>query len=74
MEVILYSTGCPRCELLERKLKSNNITFTLNSNIEDMLALGIDAVPVLSIDGKLMDYKNSIKWLMTKGEGENEKQ
>lgn len=63
MEIILYSTNCPKCKILEKKLTEKNIKFTKNNNVIDMTELGIDQVPVLSIDGKLLSFVETNKWI-----------
>lgn len=63
MEIILYSTNCPKCKILEKKLTEKNIKFTKNNNVIDMTELGIDQVPVLSIDGKLLSFVEANKWI-----------
>lgn len=63
MEVILYSTGCPKCNVLKKKLNDKNINFTENNDIDIMTSLGIEQVPVLSIDGKLMDFTQANTWI-----------
>ena len=63
MEVILYSTGCPKCNVLKKKLNDKNINFTENNDIDIMTSLGIEQVPVLSIDGKLMDFSQANTWI-----------
>ena len=62
-EIILYSTGCPMCRVLKTKLTSKGIAFSENNSIEDMLALGIETVPVLSVDGDLMLFKEANDWV-----------
>ena len=42
MEIILYSTNCPKCKILEKKLTEKNIKFTKNNNVIEMSELGID--------------------------------
>lgn len=64
MEIILYSsTNCPKCKILEKKLTEKNIKFTKNNNVIDMTELGIDQIPVLSIDGKLLNLVEANKWI-----------
>lgn len=71
MEIILYSTGCPRCSMIEHKLETKGIEYIKNNNVDEMLALGINEVPVLSVNGELMNYKQIVNWLVSsKGEGE----
>lgn len=61
--LILYSTGCPKCNVLKKKLTEKNIEYTENNDIDVMTSLGIDQVPVLSVDGKLMDFAEANKWI-----------
>ena len=63
MEIILYSTNCPKCKILEKKLTEKNIKFTKNNNVIEMSELGIDQVPVLSIDGKVLSFVEANKWI-----------
>ena len=63
MEIILYSTNCPKCKILEKKLTEKNIKFTKNNNVIEMTELGIDQVPVLSIDSKLLSFVEANKWI-----------
>lgn len=63
MEIILYSTNCPKCKILEKKLTEKNIKFTKNNNVIEMSELGIDKVPVLSIDSKMLSFVEANKWI-----------
>lgn len=62
-EIILYSTGCPKCKILKAKLSAKNIPHTENNSIQDMMALGIETVPVLSVNGKLLPFKAANDWV-----------
>lgn len=63
MRIILYSTGCPRCKVLKKKLAEKNINYSEINSVDDMIALGIKEVPVLSVNEKLMDFKQAIDWV-----------
>lgn len=63
MQITLYSTGCPRCEVLKKKLSEKSVDYTEVTSVDDMLALGIKEVPVLSVDGGLMSFKEAIDWV-----------
>ena len=63
MKAILYSAHCPCCEALEKRLRQAEIEYTVISNTEQILALGITHVPVLEIDGQQMNYPAAIRWL-----------
>lgn len=63
MKIILYSTGCPRCEVLKKKLAEKSVNYTEVTSVEDMIALGIKEVPVLSVDDTLMNFKEAVDWV-----------
>ena len=63
MKIILYSTGCPRCEVLKKKLAEKSVNYTEVASVEDMLALGIKEVPVLSVNETLMNFKEAVDWV-----------
>lgn len=62
-EVIVYSTGCPQCEALEQMLDSHQIKYTVCSDREKMLLMGLTHVPVLEANGTLMNFKEAITWI-----------
>lgn len=61
--IVLYSTNCPKCKVLKAKMNEIGIEFTENNSVEDMLALGIRQVPVLSYNGDLMNFNQAIQWI-----------
>lgn len=61
--VILYSTGCPRCDVLKSKLADKAVPFTENNSVDEMTALGIMQVPVLSVNGNLYEFKKAVEWV-----------
>lgn len=63
MKPILYSTGCPKCNVLKKKLAEKNIDFVENNSVEEMLLLSIVQVPMLQVEDKIMNYKESVEWV-----------
>ena len=63
MEVVLYSTGCPKCTVLKKKLQAKNIGFTEINDIDTMLKMGLDEVPVLKVDNQMMPFKKAVEWV-----------
>lgn len=61
--VTLYSTGCPRCAVLKHKLSENSIEYTESNDIDKMAELGIQSVPVLEVNGELLDFSEAIRWV-----------
>lgn len=63
MKIILFTTHCPRCKIVDMKLKEKGIDYTENTNVEEMLKLGITSVPYLMVDNELFDFSTAIKWI-----------
>lgn len=63
MEVIFYSTKCPKCKVLEMKMQKKNILYKENNDVDLMLSKGIKSAPCLEIDGEILDFKNSVEWV-----------
>ena len=61
----LYSTNCPRCMVLEKKLQNKKIEFEkiTNFNEQELIEAGFDSAPVLEVDGEKKDYKAAIVWI-----------
>ena len=62
-KVILWSTHCPRCKVLEIKLKQKGIDFEENNDIEQMREKGFKEAPKLEVDGMVMDFKQAVDWI-----------
>lgn len=61
--IILYSTHCPKCNVLTNKLNSKKIQYKEVTDIDEMQKLGLMSVPYLSVDGKLLDFAAANKWI-----------
>ena len=61
--VVFYSTHCPKCSVLEKKLKQANIEYSEINDVRTMLAKGMTSAPNLEVDGKLMGFTESIEWI-----------
>lgn len=60
---VLYTTHCPRCKVIEKKLQEKNISYSIEDNEETILAAGIDTVPVLKTDNKVYNFMEIIGFL-----------
>lgn len=63
MKIILYSTGCPKCKILESKLNAKNIQYDKNTDTDEMIRLGFQTVPKLKVDDELLDFGEAVKWI-----------
>jgi glutaredoxin len=61
--VTLFSTGCPKCRVLEQKLNAKNIDFIKSSDIQEVIDQGFMSVPVLKINDKYYDFKQGVDWI-----------
>ena len=61
MNVVMYSTGCPKCKILKKKLDEKKVVNEEETDVEKMKSKGIDSVPVLEVDGKLFSYSEAVK-------------
>ena len=63
MKVILYSTGCPKCKILTQKLNDKNVKYDVVNDVDTMLSKGFETVPMLEVDGNVMDFLTANKWI-----------
>lgn len=62
--MILYTKGCPQCDILEKKLEQKGLSFTIESeNFKKLEDAGIDRIPVLEVDDKLMLFGEAIQYV-----------
>ena len=61
--IVFFSTHCPACNILESKLKDKGIEYEECNDVEAMLELGLQTAPGLSVDGKIMNYGEALRWL-----------
>lgn len=61
--IVLYTTHCPKCRVLEKKLGEKNIQYVAKSDVTEMTKLGIKSAPVLDIDGDMLDFGKAVKWV-----------
>lgn len=65
MSVVLYTIDCPKCIVLEKKLKQKNIEFVKISDEETLIKKGFEDAhfPILEVGGLEMSYRTAIEWL-----------
>ena len=67
MSIILYSTNCPKCRVLDAKLHLADIEFEVCEDIDKIESLGITSAPVLGVDNKLLTFKEAVDWINNRG-------
>lgn len=63
--VILYTTHCPRCNVLEKKLAQKGIEFETKTDFdkEEMVRKGFASAPLLEVEGKIMAFSEANEWI-----------
>lgn len=61
--IVLFSTGCPKCSILKKKLEQKGIVYQGNNSVEEMLGIGITQVPVLKIGSRLLEFADANDWV-----------
>lgn len=69
MKITLYSTGCPKCKVLKKRLEEKGIRYTENNSVNEMLSLGISQVPVMKVGDTMMNYTEAVEWTKYYKEG-----
>lgn len=59
----LYTNGCPKCNVIKSKLEAKNIPFTENTNVEELISLGIQSLPVLKVGDEFLSFVDANAWV-----------
>lgn len=62
-KIILYTNHCPRCTILGKKLQEKNISYETFTDVQKMIDMGFESMPVLQVDEKKMLFKEAVKWV-----------
>lgn len=63
MDITLYSTHCPKCMVLEKKLQMAGIDYKLVEDADLMIEKGFASAPILEVDGEPMVFMDAINWV-----------
>jgi hypothetical protein len=59
----LISNGCPKCVILEGKLKEKGIIYEKSSDIQEIINAGFKTIPMLNVNGEYLDFGKALKWI-----------
>lgn len=65
-EITMYSTGCPKCNILKKKLDEKGVAYSIESDVDKMQALGLTELPSLSVGGEILNFNGAITWLASR--------
>lgn len=63
MRVTLYTTHCPKCKVIESKLKSKGVKYIEVSDTDTILKLGFQTVPIIDVDGTILEFAEANNWI-----------
>ena len=66
--VILYTTHCPKCKVLEKKLEKANIQYEVCEDAAIMTEKGFTSAPMLEVNGKAFTFKEAADWINKGGD------
>jgi len=61
--VTLYTTHCPKCEVLEKKLNQKEIKFDIVDDVKEIRKLGFLSAPLLKVEDKVMEFVEANDWV-----------
>lgn len=64
MKVIFYHTlTCPQCKAVEMMLKKEKIEYESCTDLDTMIARGLQHTPILEVEGNLLSGKEIFDWI-----------
>ena len=63
MGIVVYGNGCPKCNILIKKLDEKGVGYEKSDDMQQLIDLGFKTVPVLEVDGEYMDFGKAMKWI-----------
>lgn len=61
--VTLYSTHCPKCVILEKKLNQKKIEYQVVDDVDLMEEKGFLSLPMLEVEGAALDFGEAVRWV-----------
>jgi len=62
-KLTLYTTGCPKCKVLEKKLQDKNIKYDEVTDTDIMIGKGFNEAPILEKGDETLNFSEAIKWI-----------
>ena len=66
VDVVLYTTGCPQCRVLEKKLDESGIKYNVVTDVDEMIKMGFNTAPILKVDSEVMNSQQAFNWLLNR--------
>lgn len=60
-DIVVYTTGCPKCKVLESKMKAKGIEYDPIDDVDNIRSKGFLHVPVMEVNGESYDFAAAVK-------------
>ena len=61
--IVFFTTGCPKCAVLKKKLDQAHIVYVEEHDMEQMLAAGMKSAPGLMVGSDLLNFGDAVRWV-----------
>lgn len=65
MGIVVYGNGCPKCNILIKKLDEKGIAYSKVENMDEITKLGkdnnISSMPITVWNNEILDFKSAIE-------------
>lgn len=65
--IVLYTIDCPKCKILEKKLKEAGVAYDRCTDVSVMEQKGLDFLPALEVNNEIIGFKKAITWVNERG-------
>ena len=59
--IIFYTTGCPKCAILKKKLDAAHLSYRICDDVDEMQALGLLEAPALGVGGEILRFADAVR-------------
>lgn len=63
MKIVLFTTGCPKCSVLKKKMDMKRIPYTQTNDVDVAKKAGYSTAPLLIVDEVAMPFEDAVKWV-----------
>ena len=63
LQVTLYTTHCPKCVILEKKLSQKKIKYNIVDDKQEIVKKGFLTAPLLEVNDEVMEFTKAVEWV-----------
>ena len=62
-KVVLFSTHCPTCTVIEKKLQQKGVKYTEINDVSELIEKGFKSAPILKVGDLYLEFSDAIKYI-----------